>query len=92
VGITISKQRSRLKADIVEALQCLKCLYHNDLIFREVVVAADIEKEMEQLEVTLENAYGNRDTGDEVSWDQIIEDDDDIKDNADVETSDVDII
>jgi hypothetical protein len=34
-GITISKRRSRLKADIVEALQFLKCLYRRDLIFRE---------------------------------------------------------
>jgi hypothetical protein len=34
-GITISKRRSRLKADIVESLQFLKCLYRRDLIFRE---------------------------------------------------------
>ena len=27
-GITISKWHNRLKLDIVEALQCLKCLYH----------------------------------------------------------------
>ena len=34
-GITISKRRTRLKPDIVEALQFLKCLYRHDLIFRE---------------------------------------------------------
>jgi hypothetical protein len=33
-GITISKRRNRLKGDIVEALQFLKCLLHRDLIFR----------------------------------------------------------
>ena len=33
-GITISKRRNRLKGDIVEALQCLKCLIHHNLIFR----------------------------------------------------------
>ena len=33
-GITISKRRNRLKGDIVEALQCLKCLIHRNLIFR----------------------------------------------------------
>jgi hypothetical protein len=33
-GITISKRRNRLKADIVEALQFLKCLIRRDLIFR----------------------------------------------------------
>jgi hypothetical protein len=34
-GITISKRRSRLKGDIVEALQCVKCSLRNDLLFRE---------------------------------------------------------
>ncbi|TFY77607.1 hypothetical protein EWM64_g6405 [Hericium alpestre] len=33
-GITISKRRSRLKADIVEALQFLKCLLRCELFFR----------------------------------------------------------
>jgi hAT family C-terminal dimerisation region len=34
-GITISKRRNLLKADIVEALQFLKCAFQKDLIFRE---------------------------------------------------------
>ncbi|KIL54468.1 hypothetical protein M378DRAFT_92486, partial [Amanita muscaria Koide BX008] len=34
-GITISKRRNRLKADIVEALQCLKCMIKRNLMFRE---------------------------------------------------------
>ena len=34
-GITISKCRNLLKADIVEALQFLKCAFQKDLIFRE---------------------------------------------------------
>jgi hypothetical protein len=33
-GITISKRRNCLKGDIVEALQCLKCMIHKNLIFR----------------------------------------------------------
>jgi hypothetical protein len=33
-GITISKRRNRLRGDIVEALQCLKCLIHRNLLFR----------------------------------------------------------
>src|ERR1700734_2134165 len=32
-GITISKRRNRLKGDIVEALQCLKCMIHQNLMF-----------------------------------------------------------
>jgi hypothetical protein len=34
-GITISKHHNPLKGDIVEALQCLKCLICCDLMFRE---------------------------------------------------------
>jgi len=34
-GITISKRCSRLKPDIVEALQFLKCLHRRELIYRE---------------------------------------------------------
>ena len=49
-GITISKRRNRLKEDVVEALQCLKCLYHEDLIFREVLTSADMETNMELTE------------------------------------------
>jgi hypothetical protein len=43
-GITLSKRRNRLQADIVEALQFMKCIYHNDLIFREVCTTAEEEK------------------------------------------------
>lgn len=40
-GITISKRRNRLKSDIVEALQCLKCAIHRNLLFREAPSSAD---------------------------------------------------
>ncbi|KAK0433068.1 hypothetical protein EV421DRAFT_1741802 [Armillaria borealis] len=46
-GLTLGKLRSWLKGDIVEALQCLKCLYRKDLIFREVVAFDGEEVEME---------------------------------------------
>jgi hAT family C-terminal dimerisation region len=47
-GITISKRRNRLKGDIVEALQCLKCMMHKNLIFRfdpTISVADEIAEE-----------------------------------------------
>lgn len=68
-GITISKRRNRLKRDIVEALQCLKCMYHNDLIFREVVTAEEEVNDMER-EPLLDTALDN--DNDEVSWDSIL--------------------
>lgn len=33
-GLTITKRRNRLKADIVEALQALNCAIRNDLLIR----------------------------------------------------------
>jgi len=78
-GITISKRRNRLKADIVEALQCLKCLYHTDLIFRDPVNTATVEEEMEGLGEVLDDSFGNQDAGnpdeeDDWSWDKLITD------------------
>ncbi|RXW15922.1 hypothetical protein EST38_g9925 [Candolleomyces aberdarensis] len=46
-GITISKCRNSLKADIVEALQVLKSLINSDLIFCEPDVTTDWEFENE---------------------------------------------
>ena len=78
-GITISKRRNRLKGDLVEPLQCMKCIYHNDLLFREVQVSSEIEKELDSEEVidmdmdldeVLQEADG-------FSWDSIVDNDDD---------------
>lgn len=49
-GLTISKRRNRLKGDIVEALQCLKCLYRNDLLFRELETTTMAREEEEEEE------------------------------------------
>jgi len=50
-GITISKRRNRLKGDIVEALQFLKCMIRRDLLFREDMTPND-ELELEKLDAT----------------------------------------
>ncbi|KAJ7266024.1 hypothetical protein C8J57DRAFT_1619218 [Mycena rebaudengoi] len=46
-GITISKRHNRLKGDIVEAHQFLKCLIRRDLLFRipEALVDEDVVEE-----------------------------------------------
>ena len=46
-GITISKCRNRLKADIVEALQFLKALICADLLYREPMPSSVLEEELE---------------------------------------------
>lgn len=47
---TISKRRNRLKADIVEALQFLKCLSRNDLLYSQPMPCSVLEGEFEVFE------------------------------------------
>ncbi len=49
-GITILKHQNRLKADIVEALEFLKCMYVKDLIYREPAPTSVLEDELEVLD------------------------------------------
>jgi hypothetical protein len=72
-GLTISKRRNRLKGDIVEALQCLKSMYHNDIIFRKVAAATEEEKDLEDMDPEL--VENDCDSNEDVfTWDKLIED------------------
>ena len=62
-GITISKRRNRLKPDIVEALQFLKCSYHHNLLFRE---EPSTQCELDELDEDTEEI--------EEGWEALIED------------------
>ena len=72
-GITISKRRNRLKGDIVEALQALKCMIHKDLLFREEPLPAmelvdlDVEENGEGGIVTDSDGEQNED-----GWDALV--------------------
>lgn len=79
-GITISKRRNRLKRDIVEALQCLKCLYRNDLIFREVITAFEEELDLENDPLLDEGAADEVNDLEEFSWDTLLFDDNEADD------------
>ena len=77
-GITISKRRNRLKPDIVKALQCLKCLYKNDLIFHDVLLSSTVEKDLDgekilDLDFRAEEIVTQ---ADHFSWDQLVLDGD----------------
>ena len=72
-GITISKCRNHLKANIVEALEFLKCMYVKDLIYREPAPTSVLEDELEVLDDN-----GDLDWEDEQetrAWDIDIEED-----------------
>jgi hAT family C-terminal dimerisation region len=78
-GITISKCRNRLKGDLVEPLQCMKYIYHNNLLFQEVQVSSEIEKELDGEEVIDVDMDSDEvlQEADGFSWDSIIVDNDD---------------
>ena len=76
-GITISKRRNRLTGDIVEALQCLKTLIHQDLLFRDVASASQDEKDLDLADQDPANDEADasevvRD-GEDWSWDNLVE-------------------
>ena len=73
-GITISKRRSCLKGDIVEALQFIRCAIHTDLLFREPGPSSTLESIVEDGEESWDKSE------DEEGWEGLLieEDDDDV--------------
>lgn len=71
-GITISKWRNCLDADIVEALQCLKCLIHQDLMAQDVVSIADEEQDLDLADAQPANqdttTFEVVDASEDLSW------------------------
>jgi len=77
-GITISKRQSRLKGDIVEALECLKCMFHSDIIFRDVLICEEVEMELDGMDALDEDKDFVEvvEEAERFSWDQLIEPED----------------
>jgi hypothetical protein len=73
-GITISKRRSCLKGDIVEALQHLKCAVRNDLLFREAAPSSRLEVELKAED---EGAGEESEPEEERGWEELVIDIDD---------------
>ena len=76
-GITISKCWNQLEGDIVEALQCLKSLIHQDLIFREVISATQEEQDLNLVDKDPANHETNASdvvrSGEDWPWDSLVE-------------------
>ena len=75
-GITISKRRSRLKGDIVESLQCIKCAIRNDLLFREAAPSSALEAELEDDEEQGDEGEVGGSGEEEIAWDELLIEDD----------------
>ncbi|KAG6878832.1 hypothetical protein C0992_007317 [Termitomyces sp. T32_za158] len=87
-GLTITKHRNRLKGNIVEALQCLKCAIRHDLLFREPGPTSIDEAELERLENNEDNDGSGKGFENEEGWDEMFLDDEE-ENNFDV---DIDLI
>jgi len=79
-GITISKRRSCLKGDIVEALQCIKCAIRHDLLFREAGPSSVFETEGDSELDTEETGEGS--DVEDFSWDELLIEDEDEDEEA----------
>ncbi|KAF8658374.1 hypothetical protein AX14_007730 [Amanita brunnescens Koide BX004] len=71
-GITISKCRNHLKGDIVEALQSMKMVYHSDLLFHEVPLTKELEKDLEDLEPYVPGQEDDWEDMDGGAWDSLV--------------------
>ena len=97
-GITISKRRNRLKGDLVEALQCVKCAIRHDLLFRTPAPSSILEAEVgEDTQDSRDDDESDDGENVEKGWDLMLIDDDDSEDefeglqNVQIETqADVD--
>jgi hypothetical protein len=82
-GITITRLRSCLKGDIVEALQGLKCVIHHDLLFRKPAPLSALEgTETADQEAAVGGESSEESDIEDTSWDGFIIDDQDLDDEA----------
>ena len=84
----IRKWHSRLKGDIVEALQCVKCSLCNDLLLCELGPSSLVEVEPDDFEIEVEAEKTAVDEDlDEEGWDALFleEDDDDLESDANMD-------
>jgi hypothetical protein len=86
-GITISKRCSRLKGDIVKALQCVKCSLCNDLLFRKPGPSSLVEIESDDYGIEVETGQTTDEGDDNASWDALFleDEDDDLESDTDMD-------
>jgi hypothetical protein len=83
-GITISKRRSRLKGDIVEALQCIKCAIRHELLFQERAPSSisEVEEDPEDVEARGDLRGAEELDIEDTSWDGLLIEDEDEDDEG----------
>ena len=76
-----------MKGDIVEALQCVKCAAHHDLLFHEPGPSSVVEDGLDGFEVELEPGGELEDKEVEEGWNVLIseEDEEEKESESDIE-------
>ncbi len=74
---------NRLKGDIVEALQFLKCLVRKDLVFRERAPSLVLENELEVVDDDGDDVWEDVVASNPASWDGLVIDVDASEDEED---------
>jgi hypothetical protein len=94
-GITISKQCNRLDGDIIEALQFLKSIIHQDLMVRDFPTVAEEETELDYIDGQPSNQDSTPiavvDADEDISWEGVSDDDSDDAADGGINTAIVDL-
>jgi hypothetical protein len=82
-GITISKRQSCLKGDIIEALQCIKCVIYHDLLFCKMGPSSVEEEKYDDVDDVETGDFGESkdNDNDEQGWAELFLEDDDLESN-----------
>ena len=83
-GITINKQWNRLKGDIVEALQCIKCAIWHNLLFQEPAPLSTLKSEFN--EDGEDDEDGGEGSKNAEGWDDLLMDSEDDSEESGMDT------
>ncbi|PSR76351.1 hypothetical protein PHLCEN_2v1847 [Hermanssonia centrifuga] len=81
-GITVSKRRNRLKGDVVEALQCLKCAIRQDLLFAPADPSSALELSGKNDDGLESDGSAIENIAEQSSWDIMLDNDEDMYDTT----------
>jgi len=75
-GITVTKLCNCLKGDIVEALQCVKCMIRHDLLFQESAPSSVVEAKFNSDKDSRDSGNDGRGSETAEGWDEMFLDGD----------------
>jgi hypothetical protein len=94
-GITICMRRNRLDSDIIEALQFLKSIIHQDLMVKDFLTVAEEETKLDYIDRQPSNQDSTPiavvDADEDISWEGVSDDDSNDAADGGINTTIVDL-